>query len=154
MPSRRTRIQNDKLIARARDAAAHAYAPYSGFSVGAALETRDGRVFVGTNMENASYGLAMCAEVGALTAATAAGALTDIVRIAVVGGRPGPDGALTGTDPVRPCGRCRQLISEAAQLGGIDIDVVCSSGDGNAIDTAPISELLPRAFGPRDLGMA
>lgn len=139
-------------LEHARRAAANAHAPYSGFHVGCAVETRDGRVFTGANMENASYGLSMCAEVGALTAATVAGALGDIARLTVVGGRPASGGRLSGAEPVRPCGRCRQLISEAADLGGRDIEVVSVSGDGRAIERSTISELLPRAFGPTALG--
>jgi cytidine deaminase len=142
---------DDTLLDRARQVARNGYAPYSGFHVGCALETIDGDVFTGTNMENASYGLGMCAEVGALLAAAAAGALERVARIVVAGGRISEDGALGGDAIVTPCGRCRQLIFEAAQLGGRDIGVTCASGSGTASETLPISQLLPYAFGPADV---
>src|SRR6185295_18105561 len=107
------------LLEAARGVASNAYAPYSRFAAGAAVESRDGSVFIGTNMENASYGLSMCAEVGALQAALAAGKHGEIVRMAVVGGR--LDGSSGGV--VTPCGRCRQLIFEASQRSGVDIEV-------------------------------
>ena len=131
------------LIAAARDAAARAYAPYSNFAVGAALCLTDGRIVTGANVENASYGLSLCAEAVALAKAANAGALGDVVEIAVVGG--------TGPDPVRPCGRCRQLLTEAAHLGRRDIVVHCASGDGTAVERLMLSVLLPFAFGPGDL---
>ena len=138
------------LLKRARDTAAHAYAPYSGFSVGAAVETTDGQVFAAANMENASYGLTLCAEAGALQAASSAGALAKIRRIAVVGGpiKPGHDLRPTATPP---CGRCRQLIAEAAQAGGRDIEVWFGDLEGKVVQAKTISELLPDAFGPRNL---
>jgi len=113
----------------------NAYAPYSKFSVGAAVETTDGSVFLGTNMENVSYGLSMCAEVGALQAATAAGKHDRLLRIAIV-----------GSSAITPCGRCRQLIYEASQRSGVDIEVWCSDTTLTAIERHEISELLPHAF--------
>ena len=127
-----------ELLEAARQAAAHAYAPYSRFAVGAAVETSDGRVFVGANMENASYGLTSCAEVGALQAATTAGALDRVCRIAIVGPK-----------APAPCGRCRQLLSEAASLGGNDIEVWFSDPDSRVIERRTTQDLLPDAF---DLG--
>src|SRR4051812_50030687 len=85
----------DSLVERARAAALGAYAPYSGFSVGCAIESVDGDVAVGANMENACYRLGVCAEIAALTAAQQAFGLARIARIAVTGGRVG-DGALPG----------------------------------------------------------
>jgi cytidine deaminase len=128
----------------------NAYAPYSGFAVGAAVEARDGSVVVGTNMENASYGLSMCAEVGALQASVAAGIHNQIVRLAVVGG-PVRHGAKHG-EAVTPCGRCRQLILEASQLSGVDIEVWCADIDLTVIENYKISELIPHGFGRHDLG--
>lgn len=133
------------LIAAARDAAAYAHAPYSKFAVGAALLLTDGTVVTGTNFENASYGLSLCAETIALAKANCEGNLRNIVEIAVIGGVP------DGTGIVRPCGRCRQMLNEAAQLGGRDIIVHCSSGDASAVETHRLSDLLPYAFGPADL---
>lgn len=134
-----------KLLKAARNVANNAYAPYSRFSVGAAVETADGRIFVGSNMENASYGLTICAEVGALQAASSAGALGKIRRIAIVGGR---QNALTHDQikPTSPCGRCRQLIAEAAMVGGHDIEVWFSDLDFITIKQRPIFDLLPESF--------
>lgn len=140
------------LIDAAREAAANAYAPYSGFGVGAALLLTDGTIIPGANMENASYGLSLCAETVALAAANTAGRLGDVVAIGIVGGRIAP-GGLTGDEPVRPCGRCRQILNEAAQVGQRDIMVHAASADGGAIVRHMLSELLPHAFGPADLDL-
>lgn len=139
------------LTERARQCGLAAYAPYSGFHVGCIIETVDGATFIGANMENASFGLSMCAEVGALTAATVAGALDRIRSVTVAGGRIGQDGTLTGSEIVTPCGRCRQLILEAAQLGGHDILVRSASGDGASVESRSISDLLPNGFGSDNL---
>jgi len=138
------------LLKAARDAAANAYAPYSGFRVGAAVETSDGRTFVGANMENASYGLTMCAEVGALQAASSAGALGKIRRIAVVGG---PMKPAAGYKPkaTAPCGRCRQLISEAAMHAGHEIEVWFADLDRKVVERRTSSQLLPDAFDATNL---
>ena len=141
------------LIAAARAAAAHAHAPYSRFHVGAALLLSDGSVVTGANFENASYGLSLCAETVAVATASAAGRLADIVAVGVVGGMFGPEG-LQGTDPVTPCGRCRQVLNEAAQIGGRDLVIHCAAGSGDAVASFNLSDLLPRAFGPANLGMA
>ena len=133
----------DALITAARDAAKNAYAPYSKFHVGAAILLTDGRVMTGANFENASYGLSLCAETVALAKIANDGDLANVAEIAVTGG--------TGPDPVRPCGRCRQVLNEAAQIGGRDIIVHCSSGDGSTIERHLLSALLPHAFGPEDL---
>jgi cytidine deaminase len=134
-----------ELIDAARLAAAHAHAPYSKFAVGAALLLSDGSVVTGTNFENASYGLSLCAETVALARANCDGHLRDVVEVAVIGGVP------HGTAIVRPCGRCRQMLNEAAQLGGRDLVIHCSSGDASTFQTHRLSELLPYAFGPADL---
>ncbi|AGH48341.1 cytidine deaminase [Sphingomonas sp. MM-1] len=141
------------LIDTAREAARNAHAPYSRFGVGAALLLEDGAIIPGTNFENASYGLSLCAETVALAAANVAGRLRDVVAIGIVGGRITP-GGLAGADPVRPCGRCRQILNEAAQMGGRDIVIHCASGDGGAVERHLLSELLPFAFGPDDLGLS
>lgn len=139
------------LVERAREAARRAYAPYSGFSVGCAIESIDGEVVVGSNMENACYRLGVCGEISALTSVTQAFGLDKIARIAVVGGKLGTDGELAGSDVVTPCGGCRQSIVEAAQLSGRDIEVISASGDGTQTSVTRISELLPFAFGPANL---
>ena len=138
------------LIMAARGAAKNAYAPYSNFAVGAAVLLSDGSVITGANFENASYGLSLCAETVALATASAQGRLRDVVAIGVIGGRIGH----ADSAPVNPCGRCRQIINEAAQLGGRDVAVFCGGAAGDSIASYRISELLPDAFGPRDLGLA
>jgi cytidine deaminase len=143
--------RSQRLVDRARRGALAAYAPYSGFSVGCAIESVDGEIAVGANMENACYRLGVCAEMAALAAAQQAFGLEKIARIAVAGGRVGSDGALTGETSVTPCGGCRQSILEAAQVAGRDVDVICANGDGTKIETMRISELLPYGFGPDNL---
>ncbi|MBN9146049.1 MAG: cytidine deaminase [Novosphingobium sp. SCN 63-17] len=140
----------DALIAAARSASARAYAPYSAFHVGAALGFADGSVVTGANVENASYGLALCAETVAVSRAMADGVRGGLVAVAVIGGSPGEDGvAQPGPGPVTPCGRCRQVLNELAQLGGTDPVVWSASADGVA--EMKLSELLPLAFGPANL---
>ena len=139
-----------ELIAAARTAALKAYAPYSRFSVGCAVESVDGRVVTGANMENACYRLGVCAEIAALTAAQTEFGLDQVARIAVTGG----DGSgieLAGASTVTPCGGCRQSILEAAQLSGRDVEIICSSGDGQGIQRHRISTLIPHGFGPANL---
>jgi cytidine deaminase len=141
------------LIAAARLAAAHAHAPYSRFAVGAAVLLSDGSIVAGANVENASYGLSLCAETVAIATASAAGRLRDVVAIGVIGGPMDAEGNVTGTTPVSPCGRCRQVINEAAQMARIDLPVHCGAAEGDTIRTYRLSELLPDAFGPADLGI-
>ncbi|MFZ5747422.1 MAG: cytidine deaminase [Pseudomonadota bacterium] len=143
----------EALVAAARAAARNAHAPYSNFGVGAALLMDDGEIVSGTNIENASYGLSLCAEAVALGTANSLGRLRDIVAVAVVGGQIGADGALVGAVPVHPCGRCRQMLNEAAQLGRRDLPVYCASADGSAMVVRSLSELLPHGFGPADLAI-
>ena len=120
----------DPLVSAARAAQQHAYAPYSNFRVGAALEGEDGRVFTGCNVENASYGLTICAERAAVCAAVAAGVRR--LRRAVV---------VSDTDPpAAPCGACRQVLSEF----GPELSVV-AVGPGRTL-TWTMDELLPAAF--------
>jgi cytidine deaminase len=121
------------LRAAAVTAAGRAYAPYSGLRVGAAALAASGDVITGCNVENASYGLTLCAECGLVSALHAAGAQAPLVAVAVVAG----DGA-----PLLPCGRCRQLLLEAG-------------GPGLLLDTADglveLGVLLPSAFSGTDL---
>ena len=117
----------------ARAAMRHAYAPYSGFPVGVAALVDDGRTIVGCNVENASYGLGLCAECGLVSALHAGG-----------GGRLAAVACVDATGAaLLPCGRCRQLLWE-------------HGGPGLLVDTVdgpvPMAELLPRAFGREDLG--
>jgi cytidine deaminase len=126
-------IDWEKLRAVANDAARHAYAPYSGYPVGAAAVADDGRVVAGCNVENASYGLTLCAECGLVSqlALTGGGRLVAFTCV---------DGA---GELLLPCGRCRQLLHEH---GGPDLQVETAAG------IVPMSTLLPDAFGPEKLG--
>lgn len=133
-----------ELIAAARAAARHSYSPYSGFPVGAALLFEGGGVVTGANVENASYGLALCAETVAAGKAMAEGRRGGLLKVAVTG--PHDKG---GSEPITPCGRCRQVLSELAQLGGTDPEVLCA-GPGE-VRRVRLSELLPHAFGPASL---
>lgn len=144
-------VTQHQLIEAAREAALRAYAPYSGFSVGCAVESVDGEIAVGANMENACYRLGVCAEIAALTAANQSFGLDRVARIAVAGGAVGPGGALSGQMVVTSCGGCRQSILEAAQLSGRDVEMISSNGDGSEVDVRTINELLPLGFGPDNL---
>ncbi|HEX8655322.1 MAG TPA: cytidine deaminase [Allosphingosinicella sp.] len=144
---------SDPLIARARAAALAAYAPYSRFSVGCAIESVDGEIAVGSNMENACYRLGVCAELAALSAAKQAFGLERIARIAVAGGHVDA-GALGGAAVVTPCGGCRQSILEAAHVSGRDLEVISSNGDGTESTARRVSELIPDGFGPANLADA
>ena len=124
-----TTVDWPALYAAARAASAHAYAPYSRFSVGSAALVDDGRVVVGCNVENASYGLTLCAECGVVSALVASGG-GRLVAVASVAGHDGR--------PLASCGRCRQLLFE---FGGPDV----------LLNERPLSELLPDAFGPDNL---
>lgn len=143
-------MTEEELIAAARAAALRAYAPYSRFSVGCAIESVDGEVVTGANMENACYRLGLCAEQSALTAAQHAFGLHKVARIAVAGGD-GSGTELAGEQTVTPCGGCRQSILEAAQLSGQNIEIVCASGDGAIYDRHRINDLIPHGFGPVNL---
>ena len=140
----------DPLVERARAAALGAYAPYSRFSVGCAIESIDGEIAVGANMENACYRLGVCAELAALTAAQQAFGLDRIARIAVAGGD-GSGASLAGTSVVTPCGGCRQSILEAAHVAGRDLEIVSANGDGTEMTSTRISLLIPHGFGPANL---
>ena len=146
----------EQLVAAARDAAALAYAPYSRFRVGAALAFADGSIVTGANVENASYGLSLCAETVAAAKAMTAGIRGGLVAVAVVGGRADEDRAgvavadrARASPVVTPCGRCRQVLSELAQLG--DTDPVIWSAGTDEIAELRLSQLLPHAFGPKNL---
>jgi cytidine deaminase len=139
------KIDRETLIAAARAAATHAYAPYSHFHVGAALGFADGSIVSGANVENASYGLTLCAETVAVSNAMNQGARGGLLAVAVIGGMEGKPGAA-----VTPCGRCRQMLTELAQLGGTDPIVWCVGAD--EVLELRLSELLPHAFGPGVLG--
>lgn len=136
-------MDKNALIAAARAAAAKAYAPYSGYHVGAALGFADGSVVTGANVENASYGLTLCAETVAVGKALSEEWRGNLEMVAVIGGKAGQVGS---GEPVTPCGRCRQILNEVAGLGGSDPLVLCV-GENTVLEMR-LSELLPRAFGP------
>ena len=143
-------MTDEKLVALARSAASKAYAPYSSFRVGCAIESVDGEVVTGANMENACYRLGICAEQSALTAAQHKFGLAKVVRIVVAGG--GIDGdALTGDLTCTPCGGCRQAIYEASCLSGRDIEVLSANGEGSKVERHTIASLIPDGFGPANL---
>lgn len=125
----------DPLLDQAREATSHAYAPYSGFPVGAALLTNEGKVVTGCNVENAAYGEAICAERNAITSAVTAGHLgglrQSIAAIAVVGLK---------AAPCYPCGACRQVMRE------FGTEYVYVEDDKIAF-----ADLLPHSFGPESL---
>jgi cytidine deaminase len=124
----------DELLERAKNARERAYAPYSRFKVGAALLTKDGAVFDGCNVENASYGLCNCAERTAFFSAIAAGYTRDqFAALAVIGDTDGP---------IAPCGACRQVIIE---LGGPELTIRLGNLNGAIRDTTA-REQLPDAF--------
>lgn len=125
---------SDDLIAAARGVRDNAYAPYSGFKVGAAVRTQDGTIYVGCNVENAAYPQGTCAEAGALAAMCAAGK-SRITEVAVIADSP---------TPVTPCGGCRQKLNE---FGAADVVVTMVTLDGTQMQMT-LADLLPGAFGP------
>ena len=132
-------MKYQKLIDEARAARELAYAPYSNFKVGAAIECTDGRIFRGCNIENASYGLCNCAERTAMFSAIAHGYLPgDFTALAVIGDTEGP---------IAPCGACRQVVLE---LGGNELPVVLTNLKGDILETTAAGQ-LPNAFGGWDL---
>ena len=137
-------MTDDDLIAEARKAAELSYSPYSDYAVGSALLFTDGSVVTGTNIENASYGLALCAETVAVAKAMAAGVRGGLERVAVTGPQDKGGGA-----PITPCGRCRQVLNELAGLGGTDPLILCVGSD--EVRRVTLSQLLPDAFGPESL---
>ena len=133
-------MHDEDLIQAARDAAKRSYSPYSQFPVGAALRFADGSIVTGTNIENASYGVGLCAETVAISKAMADGVRGGLEAVAVTG---------PGDQPITPCGRCRQVINELAQLGGTDPIILCVGPD--EVRRLCLSALLPEAFGPASL---
>ncbi|MFE2882603.1 MULTISPECIES: cytidine deaminase [unclassified Streptomyces] len=131
-PAAESAVDWDELRAEAREAMSHAYAPYSGYPVGVAARVDDGRTVSGCNVENASYGLGLCAECGLVSdlQRTGGGRLTHFTCVDGKG------------DILVPCGRCRQLLYE---FGGPALLVETPAG------ILPLSEMLPQAFGPDHL---
>ena len=132
-------ISND-AISNLREAAklgaSHAYAPYSKFPVGAAVLTADGKIYSGSNVENASFGLTVCAERNAIFNAVASGS-REVVAVVVY---------TPSKTPTTPCGACRQVIREF----GTQVRIICLADTDVVVDTA-INDLLPHSFGPDNL---
>lgn len=126
------------MIALARAARAKAWAPYSGFKVGACLRTPEGELFAGCNVENAAYPQSSCAEASAISALVGAGRRR-IAEVVVVGG---------GKGPCTPCGGCRQRLAEFAR---IDTPVHMADPRGRILLSTTLGALLPHAFGPINL---
>ncbi len=128
-------MEEKELIRLAHKARENAYAPYSGFRVGAALLSKSGRVYTGSNVENKSYGLTVCAERSAVSAAVSAGDRSfDTIVVST-----------TASPPASPCGACRQVLREFS--GNMKVILVNESGEKK---TLTIAELLPEPFGGRD----
>lgn len=128
---------DEELLEAALIARGHAHCPYSGFAVGAAVRTEDGRVFAGANVENASFGLTVCAERVAIWKAASEGArrITDLLVVT--------EGA------AHPCGACRQVAREFS--GSLALRILVADPSGIREETT-LATLLPRDFGPEDLG--
>ena len=129
-------MTDETLVALAKDAMKHAYAPYSKFQVGAALLAKEGRVFTGCNVENASYGATNCAERTAIFKAVSEGC-REFDAIAVV--------ASSG-EQIPPCGICRQVLAEFMPEGKVILD-----SDEKGMVTYLVRELLPSGFGAKDI---
>ena len=129
-----TKTQRSELIREALAARQGAYAPYSGYAVGAALRTETGKIYRGANVENAAYPTSMCAERVALFQAVTDGERNfEAIAVATENGG-------------FPCGSCRQALSEF----GLDIRVLIVDEEGTLIADVPLAELLPRSFGPQE----
>lgn len=129
-------MDDQALVDLALAARTKAYAPYSGFHVGAVLESEDGQIFAGCNVENAAYGECICAERTALVKAVSEG-VQHFRRIAIAG---------SGSDHCWPCGACRQVLAEFAPK----LTLLVSDNQGNYIRTF-LEDLLPHHFGPNNL---
>ncbi len=130
-------MTDKELVNTAFSMLERAYAPYSGFSVGAALLCSDGTVFTGCNVENAAYGSTICAERTALVKAVSEGHRDDFLRLAIAG---------NSKDFCWPCGACRQMLYEFAP----GLELLVARGDREFV-SVPLSGLFPHGFGPKDL---
>lgn len=134
-----TTDERERMLEAAVEARANAYAPYSGFAVGAAVLGSHGGIYAGCNVENASYPVSLCAERGAIAAAVAAGE-TGLDAVLILS---------DATEPCPPCGMCRQALAEF----GPDM-IVVMVGAGGACREAALRDLLPSVFGPGFLAEA
>jgi len=125
-----------KLIEMAAEAMKNSYSPYSRFKVGAAIECSDGSVYTGCNIENSAFGVTICAEKSAVSAAVTAGK-RNFRRIAIIS---------DGNNYCFPCGSCRQVLSEFSE----DLELLCSRSDERYV-SYPLTALLPMSFGKKDI---
>ena len=130
-------VQN-KLLKLATEARDHSYSPYSHYAVGAALLTKDGRIYQGCNIENASFTPTICAERTAFFKAVYDG-VREFSAIAVIG---------TGGLPAYPCGVCRQVMAEFCDS---DFEIITANRDLSTVVVKTLDEMLPERFGPKDL---
>ena len=139
----------ESVIDAAVKALGTAYNPYSGYFVGAAVMTRSGAIFSASNFENAAYGSTICAERIAIGKANSHG-VRDVVALAVSARSDDND---KSEMIASPCGSCRQVIYEMSQISSCDIEVILSTADKTHIAVTTIEELLPYAFGPKQLNI-
>lgn len=125
-----------------------AYNPYSNFYVGAAILSQDGKIITGSNVENAAYGSTVCAERAAILRANALG-IRAFNKVAIIA--KGQDFDMT--EVTAPCGSCRQMLYESSQISEKNLEIIMSTSKKDKIIIATIEELLPLAFGPKDLGI-
>ena len=147
VPSQNLTQDQANLVAAAIAALDTTYNPYSGYSVGAAVRTQTGKVFSASNVENAAYGSSICAERMAISKANSHRE-RHIVALAVSSR---PDIPNKRHDTAAPCGSCRQVIYEMSQVSRCDIEIILSDADKTRVFLTTIEELLPFAFGPKQL---
>lgn len=145
--SQLSKIQQ-RLLDKAARAMETAYNPYSHYYVGAALLSLDKRIVTGSNVENAAYGSTICAERSAILRANAMGIKTFDKMAIIERGE-----TFDSTEVSGPCGSCRQMLYESFQITGKELEIIISTTRKDKIIIATIEELLPLAFGPRDLGI-
>jgi len=139
--------EHRSLLSQAVSALSNAYAPYSRFRVGAALIDADGNIFIGTNMENASYPLCICAEGAVLAAYNSSGSGAPVQAVAITARASGHELSY----PVAPCGACRQMLSELEIRQGQPIRLILQGSTGPVCIIEKISDILPLRFTGSDL---
>lgn len=138
----KSKAEDEMLVQKAKDMLPYAYAPYSHFTVGAAVLSESGRIYTGCNVENAAFGPSLCAERCAIAKAVSEGE-KHFLKIAVAGGR---NGQIKESCP--PCGVCRQVMREFCDPESFEI--LCPDGEGN-VRHYRLKDLLPDSFGPENL---
>eukprot|EP01006_Ploeotia_vitrea_P022160 TRINITY_DN54574_c0_g1_i1.p1 TRINITY_DN54574_c0_g1~~TRINITY_DN54574_c0_g1_i1.p1 ORF type:complete len:240 (+),score=40.60 TRINITY_DN54574_c0_g1_i1:36-755(+) len=146
-------LEYQKLVRKAREAAAAAYCPYSDFCVGAALLSVDGQIITGANYENAAHGSTICAERSAMLRANAEGVRKFKAVVCYGHSKNAEHTDEMDENVVAPCGACRQCLNEAAVLSQIDMDVIMTTAKLNKVTICKLSNMLPKSFGPDDLGI-